>query len=43
MSLISASRCLAGAQHALERLELVFPLQVDGVLVQHLGHADDRI
>ena len=33
----------AGAQHALERLELVFPLQVARVLVQHLGDADDRV
>ena len=28
---------------ALERLELVFPLQVARIFAQHLGHADDRI
>ncbi len=32
-----------GAQHALEWLELFFSLQIDCVLVQHLGYADDRI
>ena len=33
----------AGAQHALERLDLVVPLQVARVLVQHLGDADDGV
>ena len=43
MSLISASRCRAAPQHAVERLDLVLALEIAGVLQQHLGDADDRV
>ena len=34
---------LGRAQHPLEWLQLVFPFQVDRVLVQHLGHTNDCV